>query len=257
MQAMVNGWSAHHLWIAGWPEQAEQAMKNGVGYARANGNPLSLIISLAHGGAAFIYKREGATLLEHTNEASQVAKDNALGFLEGMLISIWRGSAMMLNGRFSEGYEMMTAATKLSLEANLPIMIPCHRLMAAEALAGLGRIGEAISILDGELVTIAKTGERIHEAEILRLRGVLTLRDDSSQTKSAEEFLQCAIDVSRTQKARGWELRTSTSLARLWKDQGKKKEAHDLLAPVYDWFTEGFDTKDLKEAKALLEELAT
>jgi class 3 adenylate cyclase/tetratricopeptide (TPR) repeat protein len=257
MQAMVNGWSAHHLWIAGWPEQAEQAMKNGIGYARANGNPLSLIISLAHGGAAFIYKREGATLLEHTNEASQVAKDNALGFLEGVVISIWRGSAMMLNGRFSEGHEMMTAATKLSLEANCPIMIPCHRLMAAEALAGLGRIGEAISILDGELVTIAKTGERIHEAEILRLRGVLTLRDDSSQTKSAEEFLQCAIDVSRTQKARGWELRTSTSLARLWKDQGKKKEAHDLLAPVYDWFTEGFGTKDLKEAKALLEELAT
>ena len=127
--------------------------------------------------------------------------------------------------------------------------------MTAEALAGLGRIDEAITMLDGELSTIAKTGERIHEAEILRLRGVLTYEEDASQAEYAEEFLRRAIEVSKTQKAKGWELRASASLARLWQKQGKRKEALELLKPVYDWFTEGFNTKDLKEAKALIDGL--
>ena len=110
-------------------------------------------------------------------------------------------------------------------------------------------------MLDGELATIAKTQERIHEAEILRLRGVLTLRSDASQSSLAEAFLQRSLELSRAQRANGWELRTSASLARLWQSQGKHKQAYELLAPVYNWFTEGFDTQDLKEAKTLLAEL--
>ncbi len=110
-------------------------------------------------------------------------------------------------------------------------------------------------MLDGELATIAKTHERIREAEILRLRGVLTLRDDASQSSLAEAFLQRSLELSRTQRAKGWELRTSASLARLWQSQGKRMEAYDLLAPIYSWFTEGFDLKDLKEARALLAQL--
>jgi predicted ATPase len=206
-----------------------------------------------------VYLREGDALLDRANEASRLARENSLDFLEVMLVGIWRGSALMINRRFGEGLEMMSAATALAVDANNSIMIPVHRLMAAEALAGLGRATEAITMLDGELSTIANTGERMYEAEILRLRGVLTLEQagpDASKTNHAEEFLLRAIDVSESQKAKGWELRTSTSLARLWQQQGKRKEAHQLLAPVYNWFTEGFDTNDLKEAKALLEELA-
>ncbi len=256
MKAWVDGWNAHHLWMMGWPEQAMQAMQAGIDYARVVGNPLNLMFCLVHGGGVSVYLREGGELLERADEASQLARDNSLGFLEVMLVGIWRGSALMIEGRFREGYEMMRAATALAVDANNAIMIPFHRLMAAEALAGLGRIDEAIEMLDGELDTIAKTSERMYEAEILRLRGVLTMEQDSSKASHAEEFLTRGIDVSKMQKARGWELRASTSLARLWRKQGKCKEAHELLAPVYNWFTEGFDTRDLKEAKALLDELA-
>ncbi len=256
MKAWVDGWSAHHLWIMGWPDQATKAMYDGIEHARVIGNPLNLVFCLAHGGAMLVYKREPEALIELLDEASRLARDSALDFLEGMLIGIWRGSALMLSGRFREGHEVMTAATTLSLQSNLPIMVPCHKLVTAEALAGLGRVDDAIAMLDEALETTEQTHERIHGAEILRLRGTLTHLKDSSQSALAESFYKRSLDLSRTQQGRGWELRTSTNLARLWQQQGKRKEAHDLLAPVYNWFTEGFDTKDLKDAKGLLEELA-
>jgi predicted ATPase len=94
----------------------------------------------------------------------------------------------------------------------------------------------------------------VNYAEILRLKGwMLTLKNDLT---GAEKTCLASLDWAREQQAKSWELRTSTSLARLWRDQGKCKEAHDLLAPIYNWFTEGFDTKDLKDAKVLLGELA-
>jgi tetratricopeptide (TPR) repeat protein len=170
MKAWVDGWSAHHLWIMGWPDQAKQTLYDGIEHARAIGNPLNLIFCLAHGGALFFYRREPERLFGHLDEASRLAKDHALHFMDGMLIAIWRGSALMLSERYAQALETMQSATALSLAANMPIMIPCHWLMTAEALAGLGRFDEAMAMLDGELATIAKTGERIHEAEILRLR---------------------------------------------------------------------------------------
>ena len=255
MKVILESWAAHHLWITGWPEQAKKAMNDAIAHARLVGDPFILIMALAHGGGGFFYLRQASALLDLVDQASRLAKDNALGFLDDMLISLWRGGALMVSGRHSEGYELMTGATALSLATNSPIMVPFHRLMTAEALAGLGRLDEAITLLDGALATIANTHERMHEAEILRMRGVLTLRKDPSKSAVAEEFLMRALDLSRAQKARGWELRTATSLARLWQSHGKRKEGYDLLAPIYDWFTEGFDTKDLKEAKTLLDEL--
>jgi len=231
-------------------------LHEGIEHARVIGNPLNLIFCLAHGGGMLVNKHEPEYLLALLDEASQLARETALDFVEGMLIGIWRGAALMLRGDFQEGCDLMSASTKLSLESNLPIMVPCHRLMTAQALAGLGRKGEAISMLNGEIDTVDKTGEELHLAEILRLRGALTLLQDAARCDEAESFFLHSLELSRGQKAKGWELRTSSSLARLWQQQGKRKEAHDLLAPVYNWFTEGFDTKDLKEAKALLEELA-
>ena len=88
-----------------------------------------------------------------------------------------------------------------------------------------------------------------------RIRGEILLKRDAADTALPEEAFQTAIAIARQQQAKSWELRAATSLARLWRDQGKRQEAHDLLAPIYDWFTEGFDTLDLKEARALLDEL--
>jgi predicted ATPase len=109
----------------------------------------------------------------------------------------------------------------------------------------------------GEAVDrVKRTGERWFEAELHQRRGELLLSLAKGELSEAEACFHRSIAVARNQGARLWELRAATSLARLWSDQGKRAQAHDLLAPVYDWFTEGFDTADLKDAKALLDELA-
>jgi adenylate cyclase len=116
-------------------------------------------------------------------------------------------------------------------------------------------LAEALALVD-------KTGERSHEAELYRLKGELTLAQSSGRSlepsvqKEAEECFLKAIEIAREQKAKSLELRASTSLVHLWQQQGKRREAHTLLSEIYGWFTEGFDTKDLQEAKALLDALA-
>ncbi len=105
------------------------------------------------------------------------------------------------------------------------------------------------------LADVARSGERFWEAELHRLKGQLLLENDAANKPDAEACFRSAIEIARLQEARSWELRAATSLARLWRGQSKPDDARDLLAPIYDWFTEGFDTPDLKDAKALLNEL--
>ena len=119
--------------------------------------------------------------------------------------------------------------------------------------------GAARGRTDGSAETLTLvdiTGQRWYEAELYRLQGALLLQRSSDNHTEAETCFHHALEIARTQQAKSFELRAATSLARLWQQQGKRQEAHDLLAPVYGWFTEGFDTADLKDAKALLDELA-
>jgi predicted ATPase len=126
---------------------------------------------------------------------------------------------------------------------------------AADAHAEAGQVSEALGALERATETAAAfTAEQFYEAELHRLRAELLLA--LSDQASAEEQLHKAVAVAREQSAKSLELRATASLARLWRDQGKRAEAHGLLAPVYNWFTEGFDTRDLKEAKALLDKLS-
>ena len=124
----------------------------------------------------------------------------------------------------------------------------------AGAHAQLGEVNEAGRVIDEAMITLKTAKENWCEAEINRIAGEVALM--SSDTAQAEVYFERALFVARQQQAKSWELRAAMSLARLWRDQGKVREARELLAPVYGWFTEGFDTRDLKEAKALLEELA-
>ena len=116
-------------------------------------------------------------------------------------------------------------------------------------------MSEGFEAIEEALSLIEETGERMSEAEANRIKGELLLRQDKPTQSGAETCFRKAIEVAQSQKAKGWELRAATSLARLWQGQDKTDEARNLLAPVYDWFTEGFDTADLTEAKALLDEL--
>ena len=133
--------------------------------------------------------------------------------------------------------------------------LPFFQGLQAQAEAAHGQADRAFTLLAEALQTIQRTGERWFAAELNRHKGQLLLRQGHSD--AAEEFYREALNISRTQEARLWELRAVSSLAQLWRDQGRRAEARDLFAPVWGWFTEGFETPDLKEAKALLEELGS
>ncbi len=138
---------------------------------------------------------------------------------------------------------------------------PADLAQLAAACGKAGQTEEGLTVLAEALAVVDETGERVYEAELYRLKGELTLAQSSvqsleSRVKEAEACFLKAIEIARRQQAKSLELRATMSLARLWRQQGKQKDAHQMLAEIYGWFTEGFDTADLQEAKALLEELS-
>jgi predicted ATPase len=166
------------------------------------------------------------------------------------------GQAFIREGKVAEGIGPLKAGIKASTTSGGKVRSPTWQAFLAEAMAVTGDVDGALDLIDEQVAQIERPGweERIVYAEILRLKGwMLSLKGD---LEGAERNFLASLDWARRQQAKMWELRTSTSLARLWQSQGRRQEAHELLAPIYNWFTEGFDTKDLLEAKALLAELA-
>jgi len=131
-----------------------------------------------------------------------------------------------------------------------------HRILQAEAEAEVGRVEAGLAILDSQRVAIERSGQRMFDAEVHRVRGELLLRLEPADIAGAEASFTRAVEIARLQHTKTFELRAATGLARLWRKQGKRTEAHDLLAPIYGWFTEGFDTLDLMQAKSSPDELA-
>jgi predicted ATPase len=136
------------------------------------------------------------------------------------------------------------------------VWVPLYLSYLARAYGQLGQVDDALRCIGEAITTMETTKERWYEAEVYRVAGEIALKSPEQATK-AEAYLEQALVIARAQQAKSWELRAAMSMARLWRDQGKRNEARDLLAPVNDWFTEGFDTHDLKEAKALLDVLAS
>ena len=134
--------------------------------------------------------------------------------------------------------------------------MPQSKTLVAQAHAQVGEFENAWRCIDEAMQSVETTKEKWFEAEVHRTAGEITLMASKPDATKAEAHFERALCVAREQKARSWELRAAMSMARLWRDQGKRRQAHDLLAPVYGWFTEGFDTLDLKQARNLLEELA-
>jgi predicted ATPase len=133
---------------------------------------------------------------------------------------------------------------------------PQFLALLAEAYGGIGQIEEAWNVLAEALAAVEKTGEGLYEAELYRLKGELLLRHSTENHSEAETCFHQALDIARRQQAKSLELRATVSLSRRWQQQGKRDEARELLAPIYGWFTEGFDTADLREAEALLAEVS-
>ncbi len=163
-----------------------------------------------------------------------------------------QGCVLALTGKAADAIHMITA----SRSAGSTLWLPVSLSYLAKAHAELGEFDDAWRCIGEAMTAIETTNERMWEADVHRITGEIALMSPRPDVAKADAHFECALAIARQQQAKSWELRAAMSLARLWRDQGKVSEARKLLAPVYGWFTEGFDTRDLKDAKALLVDLA-
>jgi predicted ATPase len=169
--------------------------------------------------------------------------------------SILHGWALVHQGQAQAGIEQLHQGIIAWRATGAELARPYWLALLAEAYGTTGQLEEGLTVLAEALTLADTTGERWYEAEIHRLKGELLLQQSWDNQAEAETCFTQAISIAQNQQAKSWELRATTSLAKLWQQQGKRQEAYNLLAPVYNWFTEGFDTADLIDAKKLLEEL--
>jgi predicted ATPase len=214
----------------------------------------SLAVSLTTASRLLSLLGDNAALEQRVGELVSVATEQ--GFPHWRAVgTIYRGWLEVNNGNVTGGLCLLRRGSDAHRSTGAESLRPYHIALLARAHEIVGQIEEAATQLDDAMQIVEKTGERWFEAELYRHKGQLLLRQ--GHTKAAEELYRKALSIAREQEAKLWELRAATSLARLRRDQGRRAEAHDLLAPVYSWFTEGFDTPDLKEARALLDELGS
>jgi predicted ATPase len=211
-----------------------------------------LAVSLAYGAGLLSLAGDDAALDERADQLVAVTTEQ--GFLSWSALGmIFRGWAEVKNGNVAEGVSLLHSGLIAYRSTRSEVWMPHSIALLARAYEISGQIEEAVTQLDDALQIVERTGVRWLLAELYRHKGQLLLRQ--GQTEAAEELYREALSIAREQEAKLWELRAAASLARLRRDQGRRAEARDLLAPIYSWFTEGFDTPDLKEAMALLDEL--
>ena len=166
-----------------------------------------------------------------------------------------QGYVLTLTGKGTKAVEMVTSGIDLWRSAGSTIFTPEHEFMLAIAHADSGQFDDAWRCIGKAMTAMQATKERWCEAEAHRVAGEIALKSPQRDVAKAQAYFEHSLTVARAQQAKSWELRAAMSLARLLSDQGKRQTARDLLAPIHDWFTEGFDTSDLRKAKALLGEL--
>ena len=204
-------------------------------------------------GAMLLLLGDDADLDDRADELVAVAIEQGFPHYRA-LGTIYRGWGKVKNGDVAEGISLLRSGSGAYRATGAETWMPHYIALLAMACEIAGQIEEGLTLLDDALQIVERTGERWFAAELNRHKGQLLLRQGHSE--AAEELYRKALSIAQEQEAKLWELRAAASLARLRRDQGRHAEARDLLAPVYGWFTEGFDTPDLKEAKALLDELA-
>jgi tetratricopeptide (TPR) repeat protein len=237
-------------WLLGYPDKALDSINDGVRLAEQLAHPYSLQEAFLYRAVLHLFRREPEKVLPCVRAGEELATEQRLALF--IQPDILRSSALLAQGLVRQA----AASLRESLTARQAIGQlhgPYQLALLAEVLERIGDRDRAACVLAEAEAAIDTGGQRWWEAEIHRLRGMLHLSWQSFT--ESEACFERALDVARQQQAKSLELRAATSLARLWRDQGKQEQAHRLLAPVYGWFTEGFDTPDLKETKVLLEEL--
>jgi class 3 adenylate cyclase/predicted ATPase len=243
------------LWLLGYPDAALADAEHSLTYAREIGHAASLMYTLRHGWFARCQCGNYATADALAAELGSLAdeKGAALWKAYGML---HQSCVLVLTGKTLAAVQMITSGLTAIRATGATGWIPWYLSFLARAYAELGKFDDASRCIGEAMTAVETTKEKWCEAEVHRTCGEIALLSPEPDVAKAQMYFEHALMVARRQQARSWELRAAMSMARLRRDQGKQDEARDLLAPVYGWFTEGFDTHDLKEAKALLNELA-
>ncbi|HEV8712460.1 MAG TPA: hypothetical protein VGX03_06490 [Candidatus Binatia bacterium] len=276
-----RNYAVHVLWLLGYPDQALQRSQEALTLARELAHPNNLAFALMFAAMFHQFGRERHAVQERTKAFLALATEQGFGQLLAHGTILW-GWTLAEQGQAEEGIAQIRQGLAAWRATGAQLRLPRFLAMLAEAYGKAGQAEEGLSALAEALAVMDKTGEREYETELYRLKGELTLQQSSVQinhkTKDKEQRAKIprtrpqtpspraeaeagacfhkAIEVARRQSAKSLELRAVMSLSRLWQQQGKKKQARQMLAEIYGWFTEGFDTADLREARMLLDELA-
>jgi class 3 adenylate cyclase/predicted ATPase len=259
------------LWILGYPDQAVRRVEEGVELARAGTHMLSLGFALNAAAAVHLHRKEFAEAQRYIDEVITLCHDYGLPQFMAWGV-MGQGVIRCAQGHVVEGIEQIERGITIHRATGARFMLTSFLATLARQYGDTGAYHKGFDLIHEDMAIADTQRERLFEADMYRLKGELLLAQESKNQKAkiatdpqsllpdpqgeAEACFLKAIEIAQNQQAKSLELRASTSLARLWQQQGKQHEAHSMLADIYGWFTEGFDTKDLQEAQALLEELA-
>jgi predicted ATPase len=243
------------MWVLGYPNAAQANVNQALADAREIGQAGTLMVALCITSLTHILCGNFSAAEAQSDEVIPLAKEKVSPIWEAFGV-LNKGCVLQAYDRDAEAVETTTAGMAVYQASRATIYVPFFLSHLSVSYARLGWFEDASRCIHEAMNRVENTKERWCEAELSRIAGEIALLSRQPDAAKAQTYFERALEVARQQQAKSWELRASMSLARLWRSQGKVEQARDLLAPVYGWFTEGFDTRDLKDAKALLEELA-
>lgn len=256
LRTFVEVYACQLLWMQGFPEQARRLSDATMAHAHAEGHAFNRVWALTFSAYVFAYRREPVHFLARVSEADRLAREQGLAYIYEVAVPQARGLAELQNGRPREAIPLLRQGIERWTKIGGHVRVPFLKAALAEALALAGEPAAALEQIAEcrEQIERPAGQERLWQAEVLRLHGWILARQ--GRDEEAEAQLRAALECARQQQAKSWELRSATMLARLLAGRGLRAAARDLLAPLCGWFTEGADTKDLIEARALLHELS-
>ena len=258
-------YSAPLLWCLGYPVQAEERLKKAIDIGKDSNHPFSEAVSLHFKTVLYQYRGEVAEVETAAQQMLQICQEHAFSGWEAAAI-VMKGWTIAEQNRPEEGIAMIRKGIAAWKETRAEVLLPLFHALLAQAYQRAGQYNLALQTLDTALLVITRTGERTYAAELTRRKGELYLilaekveaysnENTAATLAQAESNFQEALAIAQRQDAKSWELRAALSLSELWRTQNRGKDAYDLLKPIYAWFSEGLDTKDLIRAKNLLKEL--
>jgi class 3 adenylate cyclase/predicted ATPase len=242
-------------WMLGYPETARADADHALQDARQDSHAGTLMYAQFHTSLTNVLCANYAAANAQSDEVVRLADAKGAALWKA-LATMQKGSVLALSEKPADGIQMITSGITTYQSTGSRVYLPIFWSHLSSAYAQLGKFDDAWRCIGEAMIAVETTNERWYEAEVIRITGEIAMLSSDPDGAKAQTYFERALIVARKQQAKSWELRAAMSMTRLWRDQGKQDEARDLLAPVYFWFTEGFDTRDLKEAKALIDALA-